>query len=219
MKYKEPDGPDVSELPELPEGWAWIKVEDITQRMQYGTSEKASVDPVGIPVLRMGNIQNGILDYSNLKYLSEQLQGINELILQDGDVLFNRTNSAELVGKTAVYKANQPKATFASYIIRVQPVNSYKSGILSYYINSVFGRQYIASVVSQQVGQANVNGTKLSQMPVPLMAISEQDIIVSEVERCLSLNSKLEISIETSIKRSDRLRQTILQKAFSGNLL
>ena len=68
-KYKEPAEPDTSELPYLPEGWVWVTVSQLSCRIQYGTSSKANLDSSGIPVLRMGNIQNGDLDFSDLKYL------------------------------------------------------------------------------------------------------------------------------------------------------
>ena len=115
---------------------------------------------------------------------------IKQFILEEGDVIFNRTNSAELVGKTAVYKRSFPESIFASYLIRVQVFNEiYNPDFLSFFINSYFGRLYINSVVAQQVGQANVNGTKLSNMPIPLPNKKEQDRIVLECNTyCLIIN-------------------------------
>jgi type I restriction enzyme S subunit len=219
-KYKEPSLPDIRKLHELPAGWCWATVGAISQILQYGTSEKASDDPSGIPVFRMGNIQDGKLLFEKLKYFSFNWPKIDEFILDDGDVLFNRTNSAELVGKTAVYKKNNPKAIFASYLIRVKIIkNLYNPDLLSFFINSFYGRQYIASVVSQQVGQANVNGTKLSLMPIPLPPLPEQHRIVAEVERRLSVADELEKTIEHSLKQAQRLRQSILKRAFEGKLV
>lgn len=203
---------------QLPEGWRWVKVGDVTLKMQYGTSEKADLDESGIPVLRMGNIQDGDIDYGNLKYLPENTKGIDDLVLEPGDLLFNRTNSAELVGKTAVYKENHPKATFASYLIRVKLNPNVVSDFVSYYINSLFGRNYIKSVVSQQVGQANVNGTKLSNMPTPLPPLEEQRRIVAEVERRLSVVGEVESAVEAGLVRAGRLRQAVLRSAFEGRL-
>jgi len=206
-------------LPELPKGWVWAKVGWLILNMQYGTSEKANLNIAGIPVLRMGNIQAGSLDFNNLKYLPTNTKGLEKLILEPGDLLFNRTNSAELVGKTAVYRENHPKASFASYLIRVQLHPDVLPDSVSFYINSIFGRQYIASVVSQQVGQANVNGTKLANMPIPLAPLAEQHRIVAEVERRLSVVQELEQTISASLKRATRLRQAILKRAFEGELV
>jgi len=201
----------------LPEGWRWATVGEVSQKIQYGTSEKANLDDSGIPVLRMGNVQDGELDYTNLKYLLEDVVPDN-LILEPGDLVFNRTNSAELVGKTAIYKSNHPKATFASYLIRVKMVSDCSPDYVSYYINSVHGRSYISSVVSQQVGQANVNGTKLSNMPIPLPPTEEQRRIVAEVERRLESARAVESAVEVELKRARRLRQAVLRSAFEGRL-
>lgn len=219
-KYKELPVIDESDFPELPESWVWTRVGVISKFIQYGTSEKATKDDLGIPVLRMGNIKDGKLIFDDLKYFPKEWSHLKEYILQDGDVLFNRTNSVELVGKTAVYKSNHPAALFASYLIRVQvDDNAYISDILAFFINSFYGRKYIASVVSQQVGQANVNGTKLSLMPVPLLPLPEQRKIVEEIERHFSVADQIEQTAEQSLIRAERLRQSILKRAFEGKLV
>jgi type I restriction enzyme S subunit len=88
-KYKEPAAPDTSGLPALPEGWCWTNVGMISEKIQYGTSEKAEEDNSGIPVLWMGNIQDGKLIFEGLKYFPKQWSELSVFLLQDGDVLFN----------------------------------------------------------------------------------------------------------------------------------
>lgn len=209
-----------SELAELPEGWEWTRVGNVATMIQYGTSEKANEDSNGIPAIRMGNILDGKIVFDKLKYFPKEWPQLRDLILQGGDVLFNRTNSMELVGKTAVYKNYYPKAVFASYIIRVKlREDSYNPELLSFFINSFYGRKYITSIVSQQVGQANVNGTKLSLMPIPLPSLPEQQKIVEEIESRLSIADNMEKVVEQSLKQSDRLRRSILKQAFKGKLV
>ena len=211
---------DLSDLPDLPDSWSWARIGGISELIQYGTSEKAGEDPAGIPIVRMGNIQDGKLNFENLKYMTKDYPDLGKYILSDGDVLFNRTNSAELVGKTAVYKNYHPRSIFASYLIRiVVDKNFYNPDFLSYFINSNHGRKYIAAVVSQQVGQANVNGTKLSSMTIPLPPIQEQEEIVQEVERSISESSEVEMIIDHSLIHADHLRQSILKRAFEGRLV
>lgn len=219
-KYKEPPPLNTSELPELPEGWIWARLGTVSEKMQYGTSEKATRDASGIPVVRMGNIQNGQLIFDNLKYFPRNPPWLDDFVLRDGDVLFNRTNSAELVGKTAVYKSHHPAAVFASYLIRIKVNRSaYTPTILSFFINSFHGRRYIASVVSQQVGQANVNATKLSSMPIPLAPLSEQQRLIEEIERRFSVIDELEKVVSQGLTQTERLRQSILKRAFEGKLV
>ncbi len=219
-KNKEPSAPETSGLMKLPEGWGWANVGMISEKIQYGTSEKAGEDNSGIPVIRMGNIQDGKLTLENLKYFPREWSEISDYLLQDGDVLFNRTNSAELVGKTSVYRIHHLPAVFASYLIRVKVMkNAYNPDLLSFFVNSFYGRKYIGSVVTQQVGQANVNGTKLSQMPIPLPPLAEQRRIVAEVERRLSIADGVEKTVAQSLAQAQRLRQSILKKAFEGRLV
>ena len=218
-KYKEPVAPDTTDLPELPEGWVWATVGQLSSRIEYGTSTKAKSVPSGIPVLRMGNIQDGELSFSDLKYLEDDHPETQKTILSHGDLLFNRTNSAELVGKSAVYKDWHPKACFASYLIRVSFLSDIAPGYVCTFINSRHGRAYIAQVKNQQVGQANVNGTKLAAMPVPLPPLAEQRRIVAEVERRLPVIQRAEAAVEASFTRAERMRQSILKQAFSGKLV
>ena len=218
-KYKEPVAPNTSGLPDVPEGWVWATVDQTSFRIQYGTSSKASSDPAGVPVLRMGNIQNGDLDLSDLKYLSSQDIDVPKTLLEPGELLFNRTNSAELVGKCAIFKGKPSPASFASYLIRVTFIDGFSPDFGCGYINSELGRTYISRVRSQQVGQANVNGTKLAAMPVPLPPLAEQQRIVAEVERRLSVIQQAEATVEAGLKRAERLRQSILKEAFAGRLV
>ena len=217
--YKEPSPPDTSALPELPEGWAWATVEQVASLIQYGTSSKANSNPAGVPVLRMGNVQGGKLDVTDIKYLPPQDRDLDRILLEQGDLLFNRTNSPELVGKTAVFHGELQPCTFASYLIRVTLVEDVLPELVNTYINSVYGRHYIASVRSQQVGQANVNGTKLAAMPIPLPPLQEQHRIIAEVERLLSIVQQAEATVAASLRRADRLRQSVLERAFEGKLV
>lgn len=204
---------------QLPDKWQWVRVGDLARRIRYGSSEKAERAYKGIPVLRMGNIEEGRLKYDDLKFMPRDWNDQEKFLLQDGDVLFNRTNSAELVGKTAVYKESHPRAGFASYLVRVRLYQDiYEPDLLAYYINSIHGRVYIRQVTSQQVGQANVNATKLASMPVPLPPIVEQKQIIEKVERLLSIADDAAATSDSETKRASRLRQSILRDAFSGKL-
>ncbi len=211
---------DVPTAPILPNSWRWARVANVSASMDYGTSEKATGPTSGVPVLRMGNIQSGKLDFGNLKFFPTGWSEFKKFRLEPGDVLFNRTNSAELVGKTAVYKKHHPPAVFASYLIRVKVnIGFCHPEIMSHFINSCFGRAYIKSVVSQQVGQANVNGTKLSLMPVPLIPIREQIEILKQVDTQLSVADKFEESLSTGLTQTETIKQAILAKAFQGKLV
>ena len=200
--------------------WERVKLGEVVEQMQYGTSDKAEYNETGVPVIRMGNIQEGRLSFSNLKYFPPAYLEIDKYTLNAGDILFNRTNSAELVGKTAVFREGFPKSIFASYLIRLK-VNSvvYNPNFLSLYINSIFGRNFIKSVVSQNVGQANVNGSKLKSFIVPIPDLPTQNQIVAEIEERLSEADAMETTLRNELKRAENLRQSILKQAFTGKLV
>lgn len=209
---------DKTLLYDVPDSWAWGQVGDVCEAIRYGTSDKAKKEFSGVPVLRMGDIQNGNLKFNDLKFMPEDWDK-EKLLLKAGDVLFNRTNSMELVGKTAVYKEHHPTCTFASYLVCGKVFDDvYSPEFLAFYVNSFYGHRYIRSVVNQQVGQANVNATKFASMPIPIPSLAEQHKIVEELERRLSVVDEVEKVVDSELKRAERLRHSILKQAFSGKL-
>ena len=218
-KYPEPARPDTANLPELPEGWVWATIDQVSLHQRYGSSAKTNDDKSGVPVLRMGNIQDGSLDLSSLKYLPKEHHEFPDLLLKKNDVLFNRTNSYELVGKTAIYKGEPQTCSYASYLICITPSPLINPEGISFYINSSHGRRWIASVVTQQVGQANVNGSKLSSLSIPLPPKEEQDAISHIAQSSLQDASFLEERIKTGITLLNKQRQNILRAAFAGELV
>ena len=213
-KYKVPVAQDMNELFALPDGWTAASVEQLTSLVEYGSSARTNEDSAGVPVLRMGNIFNGELVFDNLKYLPTDHDEFPKLFVEPGDLLFNRTNSPELVGKTAVFKGAAQPFAYASYLIRIRVVNGYAPDFLAGFLNSSHGREWVKRVVTQQVGQANVNGTKLQALVVPLPPCVEQRRIVSELERRLSLISGVKSEVDANLNRAQALRQAMLMKCF-----
>lgn len=214
--YREPTPPDTTALSKLPDGWVWATVEELSDLVEYGSSAKTSEDSSEIPVFRMSNICDGELKIDNLKYLPASHHEFPRLLLKPGDLLFNRTNSPELVGKTALFSDCREQYSFASYLIRVRLIKGCVPAFLAMYINSSHGRRWVRSVVTQQVGQANVNGTKLRALVCPLPPLLEQRRIVSEADRCLSVARTIEAQIGANIARVESLRHLILTNSFSG---
>ena len=153
----------------------------ILDLVQYGTSEKANTASEGVAVIRMNNVVDGQLDLTNLKHLQLPRREIDRLALKEGDILFNRTNSKELVGKCAVFHA-EGEFVFASYLIRVR-ANPAKADpdFLSYVINSPIGRQQINALSRQIIGQANVNTEELRGLQIPLPPVTIQKQIMQRV--------------------------------------
>ncbi len=167
----------------------------------------------------MGNLVKGSLDLSKLKYLPSDHPEFPHLLLDDGDLLFNRTNSPELVGKAAVYRGNPSECSFASYLIRVRLSKHFRPELLNYFLGSTLGRAWVSSVVSQQVGQANVNGSKLKQLTVPLPPRETQDAICDLAEEQLTRINELEGRLSEAGRRVEVFRRSVLHHAFTGQLV
>lgn len=208
---------EIKALFHVPSSWIWCKFSNIIKHMEYGTSEKSSEINIGIPVLRMNNIQKGILDYSNLKYVSPDIKDLPKLYLQKYDILFNRTNSYELVGKTALFEGNNNEYTFASYLIRVCLFKNYiNPKYVTYYLNSqLFRKLQIEPLIIQQCGQANYSGDKLKNVLIPIPPKEEQARIVEKVDELMKLCDKLESENNNAQKSSSELLQSLMQKYFT----
>lgn len=184
--------------------------------INYGTSEKTNDDASGIPVLRMGDIQNGKLRFNKLKYLKKITD--KKLLLQKGDLLFNRTNSAELVGKSAVFNSDFV-CSFASYLIKVRFSEKLNSDYVCFYINSPYGKAWAKTQLTQQVGQANINSQKLQALQIPVPTLAEQERIVAEIESRFERADALETAVDRALNDAEKLKQAVLKKAFSGELV
>lgn len=201
----------------LPDHWILERLGWMSYGVGYGTSAK-SVRSGLMPVLRMGNIQNGKFDWTNLAYTSDQSE-ITKYQLSSGDVLFNRTNSPEWVGKTALYRGEKA-ALFAGYLIRINHIDTIiDSRYLNYYLNSHEAKKRGSLVKTDGVNQSNINGQKLSNYPFPYCSFQEQLIVANVLDEKLSLIDAATANIKKQLKKSDALRQSILKKAFSGELV
>ncbi|MDA7667213.1 restriction endonuclease subunit S, partial [Akkermansiaceae bacterium] len=195
------------------EDWQTVKLGEVCEKVEYGSSSKSSPDG-SIPVLRMGNIQRGKFVWDNLVYTSNE-EEIEKYQLEHNDVLFNRTNSAELVGKTAIYKSEQP-AIFAGYLIRIHRKKNLIDGeFLNYYLNSSAARCYGELVMSKSVNQANINGTKLKTYPIPLPPLAEQERIVSILDKAFEGIDKAIAQTEQNLASARELFESYLNNIFT----
>lgn len=204
---------------EPPTGWTWATVRQVIELVQYGTSTKADADgKTGVPMLRMGNIQEGFLDLDDLKYIDRDSDEVDRLTLRRGDILFNRTNSPELVGKSAVFNSDL-KATFASYLIRLRCEDGLiLPDYLCRWINSLWGREWAEAVRTDGVSQSNINSTKLLEMEVPLPPLEEQKRIMARVEALVARVNAAQERLERVPAIIRSFRQSVLAAACSGKL-
>ena len=167
---------------EIPDSWAWTSVGEVCTNIQYGSSKKSS--PSGkIAVLRMGNLQNGRIMLDKLVYTSDSKE-IEKYPLECNDLLFNRTNSKDLVGKVAIYKGELP-AIYAGYLVRLHPL-LIDSDYLNYVMQSQYYWIYCQNVRSDAIGQSNINAEKLKRFLFPLPPLLEQKRIAYEISQLMA---------------------------------
>jgi type I restriction enzyme S subunit len=151
--------------------------------VQYGTSALASEEEAGFPILRMNNLQNDGWDLSDLKYIELSDSEADTYRLEKGDILFNRTNSKELVGKCEVFR-EQGHWVFASYLIRVRiDTAQAEPDFVSAFLNTSKGRVQIDRVSRQIIGMSNINAEELRDLQIPLPPLPVQQEMVTEMER------------------------------------
>ncbi|MFO7557542.1 MAG: restriction endonuclease subunit S [Desulfobacterales bacterium] len=196
----------------LPDGWEWCRLDQITYGFQYGTSSKSS-ESGEVPVLRMGNLQRGKIDWDDLVFSSDQ-EDIAKFDLHIGDLLFNRTNSRELVGKTAIFDGLQ-KAIYAGYLVRFRMAGGTIPEYANMVMNSALHRNWCDEVKTDALGQSNINATKLSLFRFPLPSSDEQKTIVAKVEKLLALCDQLKNQITDNQTYAEQLMQAVLREAFS----
>jgi type I restriction enzyme S subunit len=196
--------------------WKWKTLGELCDDVEYGSSAKSKTEGE-VPVLRMGNIQNGRLDWENLAYTDDKAE-IKKYLLKHNDVLFNRTNSPELVGKTAIYRGEMP-AIFAGYLIRIHRKEELlDADFLSYFLNSQIAFDYGKTVVISSVNQANINGTKLKGYPIPAPSLSEQKQIVAKLDSLSEETQHLATVYERKLDALEALKKSLLHQAFTGEL-
>jgi type I restriction enzyme S subunit len=214
------EAPEPLEAPEVPDGWCVLALQDLIRRAQYGLSVKADRDArSGMPMLRMGNIQEGRIDTADLKYVGLKPADADVYRVRRGDILFNRTNSPELVGKAAVYELDLA-AVFASYLVRIEcDERLLSSRYLCGWINSPWGRRWARTVRTDCVSQSNINVSRLLTLPVPAPPLAEQLEIVRRIDELFALAGEMERQVETASERERKLWRTLLARAMHGELV
>jgi len=218
--YKEPAQPDIESLPELPEGWCWATVEQIAQ-IQGGIQKQPSRVPRNnaFPYLRVANVFRGRLDLTNVEKMELFGNELDTLRLEVGDMLIVEGNGSKTeIGRSALWKGEIPDCVHQNHIIRVR-LNKVIPKYLDFYWNSPDGNKRVMNVAASTSGLYTLSIGKIAKLPCPLPPPVEQEQIVALVEEQMSIISELEKTVEHSLRRAERERQSILREAFAGRLV
>lgn len=197
-----------------PKGWPFGTIRELISEAKYGTAKKASVSTGKYPILRMNNITyNGDMDLSNLKYIDLEKKEETKYLAIKGDLLFNRTNSKELVGKTAVFESSTHMA-IAGYLIRVRTNERSTPHYISSYLNSSHGKATLTGMCKSIVGMANINAQELQDISIMIPPVGLQKQYTDLVWRVQKRKKRQLIAANIG----DTLFKSLTQRAFRGGL-
>lgn len=202
-----------TEIGEVPESWEVAAIGDVALNTQYGLSVRGQ--PSGTyPILRMNCQEDGVVHYRNLQFVELDPATYEAFQLKAGDLLFNRTNSIELVGRMAIVEDDRP-AVFASYLVRVT-VDDRRClpRFLNYFMNWPATQNEIKKLASRAVGQANINASKLRTVRFPLPTLDEQREIVAVL---VSVDRKIDLHRRKRAVLDDLLK-ALLHKLMTGEV-
>ena len=202
-------------LGEIPAHWKSCHLKRVLSTIDYGIS--AQVDTSGeIAVLRMGDIQDGEIDYSNVGFVDE---ADDALLLRPGDLVFNRTNSLDRIGKVALFRgASAYPVSFASYLVRLRCNRAALPEFLTWLLNSIPVLAWARAEAMPAIGQANLNPHRYGYLPVAIPPLAEQKAIVGFLEtECEKLNVLRAESVRTIVLLKER-RNALIAAVVTGKL-
>ena len=219
-KYEEPSAPDTSELPELPEGWAWATVDQVapptgglTKNPNRGSFNRK------LPYLRVANVYSNELRIVDMEEIGVEEDELERLLLCKGDLLVVEGNgSKDQIGRVAVWDGSIEPCVHQNHIIKARPAHGMSLWML-YFLISPNGRTSIEKVASSTSGLYTLSISKVASLPVPLPPRAEREQIGALVEERLSQIDSAAKTIDAELIRSKRLRQSILKRAFEGKLV
>ena len=198
------------------DSWGIKSVDSICHSLKYGTAKKSeATGPV--VVIRMGNLQQGEIDWTGLAFTTDE-DDIEKYRLEPNDVLFNRTNSAALVGKTSIYRGEYP-AIYAGYLIKLDYDHNVITGdYLNFALNTQDAKEYCNTVKTDGVNQSNINAKKIGAYRFPVPSKEEQEKIVEILKELFEKEKQAKEVAEQVIDQIDTMKKSILARAFRCEL-
>jgi type I restriction enzyme S subunit len=205
-----------------PEGWRWVKLDEIAETIGGVTKGRdlTGKPTITLPYLRVANVQRGNLELEVMKEIEVLASEIEKYRLRDGDVVLTEGGDWDKLGRSAIWRNQISNCIHQNHIFRARVKTSdVIPEWLMYYTNSEQGQDYFKEAAKQTTNLASINLTQLRACPIPLPPLAEQHRIVAEVERRLSVAAQVESVVGGALARASRLRQTVLKAAFDGKLI
>ena len=212
---------ELEELPQLPAGWIWVRFGELIETIRGGTTAVPQDLPTNFPILRSSSVRAGKIDYSDVRYLiEEQIKDHNDFVNQ-GNLLFTRLNGTiDYVGNCAVVGSNFPENLMYPDRLYCAKLTNMESGkFYEQVFSSPYVRRKIEKTAKSSAGHRRISISDITNLPVPTISLSESRHIINQIESRFSVIDQLEQTITIALQQAEALRQSILKKAFSGQLV
>lgn len=198
--------------------WENSTLSKIVSGLKYGSSEKSDYNNNGTPVLRIPNIGEGVIDFSDLKYMQGELENSSHEVFEN-DILIIRSNgSRDLVGKCAIVPALERRYAYASFLIRIKASDKVLPKYLARYINSSMARGQLFAKAKSSSGIHNINSKELGSIRIDVPTIEEQTEILKIIESLIKKELDVKDITSNMIENIAELKKSILAKSFRGEL-
>mgnify|MGYP004644853453 CR=1 FL=1 len=198
--------------------WEKSTLSKIVSGLKYGSSEKCDYNNNGTPVLRIPNIGEDVIDFSDLKYMQGELENSSHEVFEN-DILIIRSNgSRDLVGKCAIVPALERRYAYASFLIRIKASDKVLPKYLVRYINSSMARGQLFAKAKSSSGIHNINSKELGSIRIDVPTIEEQTEILKIIDPLIKKELDVKDITSNMIENIAELKKSILAKAFRGEL-
>jgi len=207
---------------ELPTGWKLEPLKNICKTIGGVTKGRdfKGKETIHLPYLRVANVQDGYLDLRQIKTIEVLPTDREKYKLLLGDILYTEGGDKDKLGRGTIWKNEIEDCIHQNHIFRARPLSKeINSKYIAYFSQTRLAKNYFFKHGKQTTNLASINLTILSNLPLPICSIEEQNDIVERIESRLSVADKMEESITQSLQKAEALRQSILKKAFEGKLL
>jgi type I restriction enzyme, S subunit len=212
----------IEETPEVPDSWGWRRLSDISQ-IKGGVTKGRKLSgkkTIKLPYLRVANVQDGFLNLSEIKEIECLPEDLEKYRLKEGDILFTEGGDRDKLGRGAVWRGEIPNCIHQNHIFRARVLSKeVTADFISLVSKSDFSKRYFFNNASQTVNLASINLSILSALPLPCPPIAEQNEISCRVEALFKIADRIEERYQRAKTQVDKLTQSILAKAFRGELV
>jgi type I restriction enzyme S subunit len=213
---------ELAHLPSLPSEWMYVRLSDIAEiGSGMSVSKSRSLDdPIEVPYLRVANVQRGYLDLAKITTMRIERDQLTALRLKQWDVLFNEGGDRDKLGRGWIWESQIDPCITQNHVFRASPYlpSEIHAKFISHWGN-IFGQKHFIAEGKQTTNLASINRTVLQKFPVPLPSLEEQGAILNVLDAKLSVAQQLDGEVTAALERADGLKQSILRRAFRGNLV